>query len=189
MLSMLPNLITSIRILGTFCLLFTKPFTVAFYIIYTISGISDLLDGFVARRLKIESELGAKLDSIADLVFYAVMLLRIFPVLLKILPYTLWTAVSIVILIRISAYAVAAIKYHRFASQHTWLNKASGASVFLIPYIINLTHAVPICFVLCSVAGLASLEELAIHIINKQYRSDVRSLIGSLINHSTKKVL
>ena len=187
MLNLLPNLITSVRILGTICLLFVKPFTVAFYIIYTISGLSDLLDGFIARRLKLVSELGSKLDSIADLLFYAVMLLRIFPVLLKVLPHALWTAVSIVVLIRILAYIVAAIKYHRFASQHTWLNKASGASVFLIPYIINLQYAVPICCVLCSIAGLASLEELMIHLVNKEYRSEVRSLIGSLLSSSSKK--
>ena len=187
MLSMLPNLITSVRILGTFCLLFTKPFTVAFYIIYTLSGLSDLLDGFVARKLKLQSELGSKLDSIADLIFYAVMLLRIFPILLKVLPRALWTAVSIVILTRALAYTVAAVKYKRFASQHTWLNKASGAAVFLIPYIINLEYAVPICFVLCSIAGLASAEELLIHLVNKSYRSEVRSLIGSLLNNSDKK--
>jgi len=187
MLSMLPNFITSLRIMGTFCLLFTKPFSTAFYIIFTLSGLSDLLDGFLARTLKVTSDLGAKLDSIADLIFYAVMLLRIFPVLLKRLPYSIWIAVSVVLIIRISAYIVAAFKYHRFASQHTWLNKASGLSVFLIPYIINLQFAVPVCFILCSIAGLASTEELLIHILNKEYRSEVRSLFGFTASKTVKK--
>jgi len=107
MLSMLPNLITSIRILGTFCLLFTKPFTVAFYIIYTISGISDLLDGFVARRLKIESELGAKLDSIADLLFYSISTILILPELYRRLPVIIWYFVALIVLLRVFSSLIA----------------------------------------------------------------------------------
>lgn len=187
MLRMLPNFITSIRILGTFCLLFLKPFSVVFYVIYSISGLSDLLDGFIARKLKVESEIGARLDSIADLLFYSVMIIKIFPKLLEILPSSLWMAVNSVIVIRISSYLVAAIKYKRFASQHTWLNKASGAAVFLIPCIINLQYAVPIYFVLCSITGIASIEELTIHLINKEYHSEVRSLLGSLVANKKNK--
>ena len=46
----LPNAITMIRIIGTFFLLFLEVFSEAFYVIYTICGISDVLDGFTARN-------------------------------------------------------------------------------------------------------------------------------------------
>ena len=70
----IPNFITMLRILGTICLFFVEPFTVAFFVIYSLAGITDVLDGFVARRLKATSEFGAKLDSASDLVFYAAMI-------------------------------------------------------------------------------------------------------------------
>ena len=79
--SMIPNLITMVRIIGSLCLLFVQPLKKPFYIIYTIAGLSDALDGFIARKTNSVSELGSKLDSIADLSFYIVMILRLFPVL------------------------------------------------------------------------------------------------------------
>ena len=86
----LPNYITFCRIIGSILLLFLKPFSIAFFAIYSICGISDLLDGYIARSTKTTSEFGAKLDSIADLSFYAVMFLKIFPTLIDTLPLWLW---------------------------------------------------------------------------------------------------
>ena len=166
----LPNSITALRIVGTIALLFTKPLSLWFYIIYAITGVTDVLDGFLARKLKITSELGAKLDSIADLLFYTVMGIMIMPVLIKTLPITLWYGVIIVIALRLAAYITAAIKFHRFASTHTLLNKLTGAAVFSIPFILLLPIAVPICWVICFISGLSSLYELILHLCSKDYK-------------------
>ncbi len=63
----LPNFITAMRMVGTVALLLTEPLSVCFYVVYALTGITDALDGFIARKLKVTSELGAKLDSAADL--------------------------------------------------------------------------------------------------------------------------
>lgn len=165
----LPNFITSLRIIGTACLLFIDPLTTLFYAVYTLSGVSDVLDGFLARKLKVTSELGSKLDSIADLLLYAVMLIKIFPVLLKKLPVKIWIAVGAVLVLRLSSYLVAAVKYHRFASLHTYFNKLTGFSVFLVPYTVELPVFVPFCVVVCVIAGIAALYELRIHINSREY--------------------
>ena len=162
------NSITMLRIIGTICLLFTKPFTKLFYIIYTVSGISDVFDGYVARLTKTSSAFGAMLDSIADLVLYSVMVLKIFPALYSTLPIQIWYAVTIVVIIRIVSYLSAAIKYRRFASLHTKLNKVTGFLVFLIPYMIKLPVATPYCVAACGVSA-SSLEEMMIHIRSKDY--------------------
>ncbi len=172
----LPNLLTAIRIVGAASLLFIKPFCAWFYIIYTLSGLSDVLDGFVARITKTTSEFGARLDSIADLLFYAVMLIRILPALLEKMPGWIWVFVAVVLAIRFSAYIVALFKYRRFASVHTYLNKATGLLVFFIPYFIWFKFAVLYCAVVCSVGALASTEELIMHIVGKSY-SQKKSLI------------
>ena len=163
----IPNYITTLRLVGTACLLFLKPFTMTFYIVYTISGISDVADGYIARKMKITSALGAKLDSIADLLLYAVMIIKILPVLIKKLPWWVWLAVGVVLLLRACAYIVAAVKYRSFASLHTYMNKMTGAGVFLLPYVIQSIVFGPFCMMLSVVAAIASGQELVIHIRGK----------------------
>jgi len=80
-LSHLPNIITSLRLVGAIGMLFTKPFSVWFFVLYAFCGISDLADGWIARMTHTESEFGAKLDSVADLSFNAVMVIKTFPTL------------------------------------------------------------------------------------------------------------
>ncbi len=156
----LPNFITALRIAGTLSLLFTKPLTLWFYIIYFFTGLTDVLDGFVARKLNLTSTFGAKLDSIADLIFYTVMFIMIMPALIELLPVSLWCCVAIVVLLRLSAYITAGIKLHKFAATHSVLNKATGACIFAIPLILTLPFAVTICWIVCAVSGLASATEL-----------------------------
>lgn len=156
----IPNYITVMRMVGTIALLFTKPLSVSFYTVYALTGVTDVLDGFIARKFKITSEIGAKLDSMADLIFYAVMFIMIMPYLWKILPHLIWYGVAIVLLLRLSAYITAAIRFKRFAATHSLLNKITGAFVFIIPFIILLPFFVPVCWVICIVSGVASLSEL-----------------------------
>lgn len=175
----IPNLITSLRIIGTFCLLFMEPLSATFYVIYLLAGLSDAADGFIARKFNLISELGSKLDSIADLLFYAVMIFKIFPILLGALPKVFWYLVAIVVILRILSYVVAAIKYHKFASLHTYMNKVTGAAVFAVPFFIELSIFVQYCFSVCAVAGLASLEELLIHIRRKEYTTDKKKIYSN----------
>lgn len=174
----LPNCITALRIAGTACLLFVAPFSTAFFVIYTLSGLSDVLDGWIARRYNLISDLGAKLDSIADLMFYTVMGVRIFPVLWATLPRPVWLEVLLSLALRFSAYGVAAVKYRRFASQHTYMNKMTGLGVFSLPYVIKTPVATPVCVGIGVVAITASLEELLLHIIAKEYDPRRRTILN-----------
>ncbi len=166
----LPNFITCLRIVGTVCLLFIKPESLWFYAVYLFSGATDIVDGFIARKMGLTSALGAKLDSVADLLFYAVMLLRIFPRLLAALPMWIWICVALVLAVRIAAYIAAAIKYKRFASLHTYLNKVTGGAVFAVPFIMLTPIATALCAVVCAIGFSASLEELVIHIVSDEYK-------------------
>lgn len=165
----LPNFITSLRIVGTAGLLFIEPFSALFYAVYTLSGMSDAVDGWLARKLDIVSDFGSKLDSAADLMFYAMMIIRIFPVLWVTLPKVIWIGVGAVVALRLVSYAVAAVKYHRFASLHTLLNKITGAAVFALPYIIKTSVATPFCWGLCALSGAGTLQELTMHLRSKEY--------------------
>ena len=158
-----PNCISVVRMLGTLALLFLEPLSLAFFIVYSLTGVTDVLDGTIARLTGTTSKFGAKLDSTADLMFYSVMGLKILPVLLEVLPWQLWVYVGIVVIIRLAAYTVGAVKYHQFVSLHTILNKLTGFGVFGIPYMIKQSFGLWYCWIACTVAFAASTWELILH--------------------------
>ena len=75
------NTITFFRIAASIVLLFCPVFSPAFYAFYIAAGLSDMLDGFVARKTDSVSKLGARLDTMADFVFVVVCLIKLLPVL------------------------------------------------------------------------------------------------------------
>ncbi|MBE5922300.1 MAG: CDP-alcohol phosphatidyltransferase family protein [Lachnospiraceae bacterium] len=180
----LPNVVTAFRIVGTIWMAFTKPLSKWFYVAYTLCGISDILDGMLARKFKATSEFGAKLDSIADLLFYTVMAVKILPILMKVLPVATWYMLAAVIVLRIMSYTLAAIKYKRFASLHTYMNKVTGLATFAIPYFIIFPFFAIYSYIGCSIAGVATIEELLMHIRAKEYQPGVKTIFVQKVNYS-----
>lgn len=164
--------LTSVRIAASLLLLFLPLHPAGFLAVYTLAGLTDALDGWVARKTGTASDFGARLDSIADLFFYAVLLFKLFPVLWQTLPRAIWYAVAVALIVRLAAYAVAAVKYHRFAALHTWLNKLTGLGVFLLPYVLSGSTGAIYSWMICALAFAASLEELIIHLCSPVYQAD-----------------
>ena len=162
--------VTSLRMAGSLILLFLPFRPVWFLTVYMLTGLTDALDGWLARRTGTASEFGARLDSVADLLFYGILLLRLFPVLWRVLPTAIWFAVAAVLLVRLAAYVTAAIRFRRFAALHTLLNKRTGAAVFLLPYILAMSDGVGYGWAVCVLGFAASAEELAIHAGGKRNR-------------------
>ncbi len=78
----IPNLLTLIRIIliPVFVLIFYLPFKgnhILACAIFTIAALTDLLDGYLARKLDQQSKLGAFLDPVADKLIVAVALVCI----------------------------------------------------------------------------------------------------------------
>ena len=63
------NIITAIRIVCSIALLLFPAFSPTFYTLYIAAGISDMIDGTVARKTGTVSALGSKLDTTAYFVF------------------------------------------------------------------------------------------------------------------------
>ena len=162
----LPNSITVMRMVGTVSLLFTKPMSLLFYIVYCITGLTDVLDGFFARKLKVSSDFGAKLDSIADLLFYSVMIILLIPVLWEKLHKSIWVAVVLILGLRLTAYLLSAIKYKKFASSHSILNKITGLCVFAIPFVLLTPFPSIICWIIAVIGFFSSFDEMMMYIKN-----------------------
>ena len=96
------NLLTLVRVPLALGLLTVSPLSPAFFLLYVLSGVTDMLDGPVARRTHTESRTGAKLDSLADAVFLAAVLYRLLPVL-HLSRHFLWT-LALICLLRCGAW-------------------------------------------------------------------------------------
>ncbi len=78
----LPNILTLVRILviPIFVVVFYLPFSgahLAASIIFAIAGITDWLDGYFARSMKLSTRLGAFLDPVADKLIVSIALVMI----------------------------------------------------------------------------------------------------------------
>ena len=151
----IPNIITTLRFLGATCLLLCNPAGTAFWVIYGLCGLSDMMDGYLARKLHAESKTGAVLDSMADICFVACCAIRLIPVLQ--IPTWLWIWAGVIVAIKIVNQVSALIVSKRFCFPHTKANKITGLLLFLfVPTMF--WSIVPLAFV-AGVATFAAIQE------------------------------
>lgn len=125
------NVITFMRIVMSLLLSAAEPFSRPFNILYVLCGVSDMIDGPVARRTDTVSEAGSKLDSAADAVFVSVCLVKFFPVM-RFDPW-IWASAVITALIRIYVLLSLRARFEAPSALHTKADKAAGFVLFLIP--------------------------------------------------------
>ena len=151
------NIITGIRIVISAFLLFCPVFSPEFFMLYISAGASDMIDGAVARKTGTVSEFGSRLDTFADIVFVAVCLIKVLPVLD--VPVWLYIWIAIIAFIKVASIAVGFIRQREFISVHSMLNKMAGGLLFVFPLtlsFINLNYGGTI---VCAVATFAAIQE------------------------------
>ena len=151
----IPNIISALRIIGAFCLLFCRPASVEFWVVYGLCGVSDIVDGYLARKLHAESKIGAVLDSVADICFVACCTIKLAPVLQ--IPSWLWIWAGVIVLIKL-VNQISALAVHKlFCFPHTLANKLTGLLLFFsVPLLF--WSIVPIAIV-AGVASFAAIQE------------------------------
>ena len=127
----LANLITSLRIVFSVVLLFLKPLSLPFLILYIAAGITDMIDGTVARKNGNVSEFGSKLDTVADLVLVVVCLIKLIPVIH--LPSWLIVWIVVIAVIKAANMISGYIIRKDIVALHTVMNKVTGLFLFLLP--------------------------------------------------------
>ena len=152
------NIITISRILGSIYLLYSPVFSISFYIMYLFCGITDMVDGTIARKTKSISELGARLDTIADSVFVAVCFVKILPLMQ--FPTWLWAWIVIIAIIKIGNVVWGLISNKKLVSIHTILNKVTGFILFLLPLTFSFIEPLYSSAVVCFMATLSAINEV-----------------------------
>ena len=151
------NIITDSRMILSLPLLFVLLTAGWFYVLYLRCGLSDMIDGTVARRTNSASEFGAKLDTVSDFVFMTVALIKFLPHLH--IPIWLWIWIGIIAMIKFGNVAWGFVRTKKLIFPHTVLNKITGLLLFLLPVTISfvdLTYTLPS---VCTVATVAAMHE------------------------------
>ena len=154
-MTQISNIITLLRMRGSFGLLFNDVTGVAFWIIYGLCGLSDIADGWMARKLKCVTKTGALLDSLADICFVACLCPLLLPILD--LPQWLWLWAGVIVAIKIVNQISALVMYGHCCFPHTTANKWAGFLLFIaIP--MTVWSIIPIS-IAATVATFAAIHE------------------------------
>ncbi len=151
----LPNVISALRIAGSIGLLFCDVKGWPFWVLYALCGISDMVDGRLARKLHAESKVGAVLDSVADIIFVVCCAARLLQVVE--IPVWLWTWAVVIVFIKIMNQVSALVVCKRLCFPHTLANKLTGILLFLAAPAV-FWSVIPIAIV-AALATFAAVQE------------------------------
>ena len=174
------NSITVSRMLFSLALLVLPPRSLPFVVLYLLCGLTDVLDGYIARKLHTESEKGAMLDSIADLLFAVVYAVKIL-LILKI-PLWIWIWTAIIAVTKIICIVIASKKVHRLEIEHSLGNKLTGLLLFLLPLSACVADGKYGVILVCIVATITVIIEVFNAV------QDLNLFVGKLKSDDTQEV-
>lgn len=184
-----PNILSTLRIGGAIAILFLEPFSVDFFIVFGVAAITDVIDGFIARKFHLESRIGSIIDSIADWALELFMAIRILPRLIEILEWWNWVIILVPFVLHMFAYAVCFIKFKTISSLHTYMNKIMSAVIVVYPFtfigeIYWLYNSYEIFFGLFAFYG--AIEMNLIHFLAYEYDENNKTLLRVLKNRKER---
>ena len=171
----LPNILSISRIILSPILFLSKNNRYVLFFILIIIGLTDVLDGYLARKYKKQTIIGSWLDSISDLIFY--ILLVIYTLLNE---YEIINAIKyyviIVIVLKLLTIIIGFIKYKKFGFLHTLGNKITGIILFVGLCFYILFKDILIIKIGLFFSIISSLEELLITMIKNKYNENIKGI-------------
>ena len=154
----LANIITGSRIAFSLPLLFIPLSSAWFCILYLFCGLTDMIDGTIARKTGAVSKFGARLDTVSDFVFMLVCSIKILPFIH--ISVWVWVWIIIVALIKTFNIAFVFVRKKKLISIHSVLNKITGFALFLFPLTLTFVEPADSVAVICVLATIAVMQEV-----------------------------
>lgn len=162
-LNNIPNIISASRSIAALVMLLFPVFSGPFWIFYCWCGFSDMIDGMLARKMNVTTELGSRIDSIADLVFVICSAMMILPSMN--LPVCVWMWTAAIGLAKITGIAIGSCRQQKFTVPHSRSNKLTGILLFFLPVaIIRFNVLIPSAIVCISATESLFEDFRIIHI-------------------------
>ncbi len=169
----IPNLLSLARIILSLFLIFLYPMKLYFLLVYIFCGITDILDGFIARKINATSELGSKLDSFADMIIIFVVLFKFIPIMNLNLFMIVW--LICITILKSLCILVVFIRFNQFGMVHTYMNKITGSLIFIYPILNYFTSSKFYIFIIFIFASITAIEEILIDFTMKSLELDKKS--------------
>lgn len=173
-MKLIANYISISRIFLGLILALLKPLSIEFLVIYSFCGISDILDGFIARKTYTTSKLGEKLDSVADLIMCIVLIIVLYPIINLTVEIIIW--IVIIGIIRVMSMTVVFIKYKTFGMLHTYGNKITGVMLFIFPLSLKYLQSDIMVYIVCVLASISAIEEFLINLSSNKFQANRKSI-------------
>lgn len=158
-----------------------------FAVFFVINMITDFFDGYIARKLKMETELGAKLDSFADnftylLAFIGLLVFKMDELRPHLLSFGIFIGMLVLTVI------ISLIKFRKFPSFHLKMTKISGdiQALFFV-CLFTLGFFAPLYYLMIVWGILGAIEHIAIQMIIPEMRSNVKGLYWILKERRIEK--
>ena len=116
-----------------------------------------MVDGTIARKTNTVSEFGARLDTAADLLFTAVALLKILPVIQRQAWLLIW--IVTIAVIKLFNLTWGFLRRKKIPYLHTIANKFTGPCLFLLPLTMPFADMRLTTPVVCIIATVAAVQE------------------------------
>ncbi|WP_320046924.1 CDP-alcohol phosphatidyltransferase family protein [uncultured Ilyobacter sp.] len=150
-----------------------------------LCGITDFLDGFLARKLDQITEIGSRLDSWADNfllisgIIWTVMLLP-----------EIFTENKLIFLSTLGAYItfllIGFIKFGRFANLHLYLSKLSTLILYL--FIVHAffigSYSKPLFYFTIGISFISAIEGIIIFLTSSEVNENIGTLIFNYMDDS-----
>ena len=158
------------------------------YVVFlVINLITDALDGIIARAFRMETEFGARLDTLADIGMYITAIVGIFQFKTEeFSPHLL--SLGIYVFVFIVSILVPVVRFGRFPSLHLYSSKAGGYLQGIFFFIVFTCGFFTLFYYLVITwAILAFCEQICVQLVADRFVTNAKGLYWVLKNkHETK---
>lgn len=142
-----------------------------------ISFFTDLIDGTLARKYKVTTESGAKIDSIGDDLTIAAAMLGVF-VFDREFAEKQATIFLILLTLFVTQVVIAVIRFKRMTSFHTYAAKIAAIlqEFFFILFFFLSSPPYLLFYLAAAVTGIGLAEEIMITVIIPEWKTNVKGI-------------
>ena len=148
-----------------------------------VSFLTDAIDGYLARKFKVNSKLGATLDSIGDDLTVGVAIIGMFIMYLDFLTQHLYLVIAMLGLY-LFQNIISLLRYNKLSSFHTYSAKAAAVlqALFLMSAFF-MTEPIEALFYFAGIITIVDLiEEVILVFLLKDWQTDVKGLYWVMRN-------
>ena len=158
------------------------------YVVFlVINLITDALDGIIARAFRMETEFGARLDTLADIGMYITAIVGIFQFKTEeFSPHLL--SLGIYVFVFIVSILVPVVRFGRFPSLHLYSSKIGGylQGIFFFVLFISEFYT-PFYYLVITWAILAFCEQICVQLVVKRFVTNAKGLYWVLKDKTGKE--